>query len=87
MYYLAWLHPVLNGFNAITVAIALYYGGVLSHDTAIPVGLLVAFWGSPGTLRGTMPPIAALMMMRSKTRQRRQGLQHCFHVLMRTSSA
>lgn len=41
--YLAWLHPVLNGFNAIAVAIALYYGGLLSSDSAIPVGLLIAF--------------------------------------------
>ena len=41
--YLAWLYPVLNGFNAITVAAALYYGGILKEDSAIQVGALIAF--------------------------------------------
>ncbi|MCC6278315.1 MAG: ABC transporter ATP-binding protein [Oligoflexia bacterium] len=41
--YLAWLYPVLNGFNAITVAMALYFGGLISLSDAVPVGSLVAF--------------------------------------------
>ena len=41
--YLAWLYPVLNAFNAITVSLALYYGGVLNHESSLAVGALVAF--------------------------------------------
>ncbi len=41
--YLALLHPVVNGFNAFTVTMALYYGGVLNNRSSIPVGLVVAF--------------------------------------------
>lgn len=41
--YLSWLYPVLNGFNALTVAMALYYGGLLTDDNALAVGSLVAF--------------------------------------------
>ncbi|MDZ4677561.1 MAG: ABC transporter ATP-binding protein [Oligoflexia bacterium] len=41
--YLAWLNPVLSGFNAITVTVALYYGGMLNDQSAIAVGSLIAF--------------------------------------------
>jgi ATP-binding cassette subfamily B protein len=34
---------VVNGFNAITVAAALYYGGLLKEDGAIKIGALIAF--------------------------------------------
>jgi ATP-binding cassette subfamily B multidrug efflux pump len=41
--FLAWLYPVLNAFNAITVSLALYYGGVLNHESGLAVGAMVAF--------------------------------------------
>jgi ATP-binding cassette subfamily B multidrug efflux pump len=41
--FLAWLYPVLNAFNAITVSRALYYGGILNHESTLAVGAMVAF--------------------------------------------
>lgn len=41
--FMAWFFPVLNGFNAVTVALALYYGGLLKEDSSLKVGALVAF--------------------------------------------
>ncbi len=56
--YLAWLHPLLNGFNAITVALALYYGGLLSNESFIAVGSLVAFLTH---VQDFLPPIRNIL--------------------------
>lgn len=39
----AKMQPVMNLFNAFTIAIALYYGGILGMDSALALGSLVAF--------------------------------------------
>lgn len=39
----ALLQPVMNLFNAVTITIALYYGGVLGAEGSIAIGSLVAF--------------------------------------------
>ncbi|MFP5518486.1 MAG: ABC transporter ATP-binding protein [Bdellovibrionia bacterium] len=39
----ALMQPVMNLFTASTIAIAMYYGGFLSLENAIPIGSLVAF--------------------------------------------
>ncbi len=39
----ALLQPVMNLFNAVTLTVALYYGGLLSNDGSIAIGALVAF--------------------------------------------
>jgi ATP-binding cassette, subfamily B, multidrug efflux pump len=56
--YLAWLNPVLNGFNAITVAAALYYGGVFKEDSAIQVGALIAFLSH---VQDFLPPLRNIL--------------------------
>jgi len=56
--YLAWLYPVLNGFNAITVAAALYYGGVLKEGSAIQVGALIAFLSH---VQDFLPPLRNIL--------------------------
>ncbi len=39
----ALLQPVMNLFNAVTLTVALYYGGLLSNDGSLAIGALVAF--------------------------------------------
>ncbi len=39
----ALLQPVMNLFSAVTLSLALYYGGVLSKENGLAVGSLVAF--------------------------------------------
>jgi len=39
----ALLHPVMNLFNAITISIALYYGGFLTTQNILPIGLMITF--------------------------------------------
>ncbi len=39
----ALLQPVMNLFSALTLSLALYYGGVLSSENSIAIGSLVAF--------------------------------------------
>ena len=39
----ALLQPVMNMFSAVTLSLALYYGGVLSAENSLAIGSLVAF--------------------------------------------
>lgn len=39
----AIMHPVINLFNATTISLALYYGGVFHESGAIAIGSMVAF--------------------------------------------
>ena len=39
----ALLQPVMNLFSAVTLSLALYYGGVLSSENSLAIGSLVAF--------------------------------------------
>lgn len=39
----AFMQPVINLFTAVTITIALYKGGILSLEDAIPLGSLIAF--------------------------------------------
>lgn len=39
----AWMHPVMNLFNAVTITSALYFGGLLHSQSALAIGSVVAF--------------------------------------------
>lgn len=39
----ASMHPVMNIFNALTIALALYYGGVFHEQEGLALGAMVAF--------------------------------------------
>lgn len=39
----ALMQPVMNLFNAITITIALYYGGILGSEGSLAIGAMVAF--------------------------------------------
>jgi ATP-binding cassette, subfamily B, multidrug efflux pump len=56
--YLAWLYPLLNGFNAITVTLALYYGGLLKGESALGVGSLIAFLAH---VQDFLPPLRNIL--------------------------
>lgn len=56
--YLAWLYPVLNAFNAMTIAAALYYGGFLNETSGLAIGSLIAFLTH---VQDFLPPIRNIM--------------------------
>lgn len=54
----ALMQPIMNLFNAVTLTIALFYGGYLSEQNAIAIGSLVAFLMN---IQDFIPPLREIL--------------------------
>lgn len=54
----ALMQPIMNLFNATTITVALYYGGLLSAENSIAIGALVAFLMN---LQDLIPPLREIL--------------------------
>lgn len=58
IYAYALMQPLMNVFNAVTLTLALYFGGVLSSENAIAIGSLVAFLMN---IQDFIPPLREIL--------------------------
>ncbi|MFM6927594.1 MAG: ABC transporter ATP-binding protein [Bdellovibrio sp.] len=58
IYAYAFMQPIMNLFNAVTITSALYFGGLLSEQKAIAIGALVAFLMN---IQDFIPPLREIL--------------------------
>jgi ATP-binding cassette, subfamily B, multidrug efflux pump len=74
----AIMQPIMNLFNAITITIALYYGGILGTDNAIPLGALVAFLMH---VQDFIPPLREILEKYQQFQNSLTSAERVFHLL------
>lgn len=78
IHHYALMQPVMNLFNAVTISVALYYGGLLGKEGALQLGAMVAFLMHAQDI---IPPLREILEKYQQFQNSLTSAERVFHLL------